>query len=246
MLYSRRNHYHGFWEFSRKDRGLAAYDILTTMQKIRLLIVDDHTIVRQGLRSLLEREPDIEVVGEAEDGRSAVRQSGKLLPDLVLMDVAMPLLNGLEAARQIRRLCPKVKVLILSMHENEEYIRQSLAAGAMGYILKDAGVNELLTAIRAVYRGEAVLSPAVTRLVIEDYLRWGDIPAEDLTDGLSPREVEVLQLIAEGYTNKQITEILSISIKTVQAHRARILSKLDLHDRSDLVKYAIRKKIIEV
>jgi two-component system response regulator NreC len=216
------------------------------MHKIRLLIADDHTILRQGIRALLEHEPDIQVIGEAEDGHSAIRLSCELQPDVVLMDIAMPLLNGLEATRQIRRDSPCVKVLILSMYENEEYIRQSLAAGAMGYILKDADVSELLTAIRAVYHNEAVLSPAITRLVIEDYLRWGDLSAENLTDGLSHRERQVLQLIAEGHTNKQIAEILCISIKTVQAHRANIMSKLDLHDRSELVKYAIRKKIIEI
>jgi DNA-binding NarL/FixJ family response regulator len=162
------------------------------------------------------------------------------------MDIAMPLLNGLEATRRIKRDCPRVKVLILSMHENEEYIRQALASGAMGYILKDAAARDLLGAIRAVQRGEAVLSPAITRLVIEDYLRWGDLEGQELTNGLSSREREVLQLIAEGYTNKEIAEILSISIKTVQAHRANIMSKLDLHDRSELIKYAIRKKIIEI
>jgi DNA-binding NarL/FixJ family response regulator len=216
------------------------------MHKIQLLIADDHTILRQGIRILLEREPDIQVVGEAEDGHSAIRLTRELHPDMVLMDIAMPLMNGLEATRQIRRESPRVKVLILSMYENEEYIRQSLAAGAMGYILKDADASELLTAIRAVYHNGAVLSPAITRLVIEDYLRWGDLPVGNLTDGLSSREREVLQLIAEGHTNKQIAEILCISIKTVQAHRANIMSKLDLHDRGELVKYAIRKKIIEL
>ncbi len=216
------------------------------MHKIRILIADDHTILRQGIRSLLEREPDIQVIGEAEDGHTAIKLAGELQPDVVLMDISMPLLNGLEATRQIRRDSPSVKVLILSMYDNEDYIRQSLSAGAMGYILKDADVNELLAAIRAVYQNDAVLSPAITRLVIEDYLRWGDRSNVDLSDGLSPREREVLQLIAEGHTNKQIAEILCISVKTVQAHRANIMSKLDLHDRSDLVKYAIRKKIIEI
>jgi len=158
----------------------------------------------------------------------------------------MPLLNGLEATRQIKREAPQVKVLILTMHDNEEYIRQVLEAGAMGYILKDAAARELISAIRTVQRGEAILSPAVTRLVIEDYLRWGGQRPQEDNDVLSPREREVLQLIAEGYTNKQIAEILSISIKTVQAHRSNLMQKLGLHDRGELIKYAIQKKIIEI
>lgn len=216
------------------------------MGKIRILLADDHTIVRNGIRSLLEDEPDMQVIGEAEDGHAAVRMTAQFEPDVVVMDIAMPLLNGLEATRQIKRDHPDVKVLILTMHENEEYIRQVLAAGAMGYILKDAAVRDLLGAIRAVCRGEAVLSPAITRLVIEDYLRWGDLQPEQQDNSLSAREREVLQLIAEGYTNKQIAEILAISIKTVQSHRANLMRKLDLHDRGELIKYAIQKKIIEI
>jgi len=216
------------------------------MNKVRILLADDHTILRDGIRSLLEDEPDMVVIGEAEDGRSAVKLACQLKPDVVLMDIAMPLLNGLEATRQIKHDCPQVKVLILTMHENEEYIRQVLASGAMGYILKDAAARELLDAIRAVQHGEAVLSPAITRLVIENYLRWGDLQSENPSNGLSPREREVLQLIAEGYSNKEIAEILCISIKTVQAHRMNLMSKLDLHDRADLIKYAIQRKIIDI
>lgn len=216
------------------------------MGKIRLLLADDHTLLRDGIRSLLEDEADMELVGEAEDGHSAVQLACRLRPDVILMDIALPMLNGLEATRQILRNLPKSKVLILTMHENEEYIRRALAAGAMGYILKDAAARELLGAIRAVYRGESILSPAITRLVIEDYLRWGDVQPAAESDGLSPREREVLQLIAEGNTNKQIAEILNLSVKTVQAHRNSLMQKLDLHDRGELIKYAIQKKIIEI
>jgi two-component system response regulator NreC len=216
------------------------------MDKIRILLADDHTILRDGLRALLDDEPDMTVIGEADDGRTAVKLACQLNPDVVLMDIAMPLLNGLEATRQIKHDCPQVKVLILSMHDDEEYIRQSLASGAMGYILKDATSRELLDAIHAVRRGETILSPAITRLVVENYLRWGELPKHNSTNGLSPRESEVLQLIAEGYSNKQIAEILCISIKTVQAHRMNLMSKLDLHDRAELIKYAIQRKIIDV
>ena len=216
------------------------------MNRIRVLLADDHTILRDGIRALLVDQADIEVIGEAEDGLSTVKMVGKLKPDVVIMDIAMPLLNGLEATRQIQRDYPQVKVLILTMHENEEYIRQVLAAGALGYVLKDAAAHDLLSAIRAVHQGEAVLSPAITRLVIEDYLRWGDIRPEDTSNGLTPREREILQLIAEGYTNKEIAEILSLSVKTIQSHRSNLMSKLDLHDRGELIKYAIQKKIIDI
>ncbi len=214
--------------------------------KIRILLADDHTILREGIRSLIEDEPDMEVVGEAEDGLSVVKLADTLRPDLILMDLAMPLLNGLEATRQIRKNNPHAKILILTMHENEEYIRQVLAAGAMGYILKDAAARELLGAIRSIHKGEVVLSPAITRLIVTDYLRWGDLATQDSSDGLTDRERQILQMIAEGYTNKQIADILSISVKTVQAHRLNLMKKLDLHDRGELIKYAIQKKIIEI
>lgn len=216
------------------------------MEKIRVLVVDDHTILREGLRSLLESENDFDVVAEADNGHKAVEYVRKYKPDVVLMDIAMPLLNGINATEQIRRERRCTQVLILSQHESEEYIRRALAAGASGFLLKDTNSTELINAIRAVHQGESILSPAVTRLVIEDYLRWGDIQPKETRDGLTPRESEVLQLIAEGNTNKQIAEILCISIKTVQAHRSNLMKKLDLHDKAELVKYAIQKKIIEI
>ncbi len=216
------------------------------MSPIRVLLSDDHRILREGIRALIEDQEDMQVVGESEDGLETVKKVAKLQPDVVVMDIAMPLLNGLEATRQIRRDFPQVKVLILTMHDNEEYIRQVLAAGALGYVLKDAAARDLLGAIRTVNQGEAVLSPAITRLVIEDYLRWGDIRPEDTTDGLTAREREVLQLIAEGYTNKEIAGIMSLSVKTVQSHRTNLMNKLDLHDRGELIKYAIQKKIIDI
>lgn len=216
------------------------------MNAIRVLLADDHRILREGIRALIEDQEDMVVVGESEDGLATVKKVAELLPDVVVMDIAMPLLNGLEATRQIHRDFPQVKVLILTMHENEEYIRQVLAAGALGYVLKDAAARDLLGAIRTVNQGEAVLSPAITRLVIEDYLRWGDIRPEDTTDGLTPREREVLQLIAEGYTNKEIAGIMNLSVKTVQSHRTNLMNKLDLHDRGELIKYAIQKKIIDI
>lgn len=216
------------------------------MDKIRILLADDHAIVREGIRALLNEQPDMAVVGEVEDGRWAVHLADELRPNVVLMDIAMPLLNGLEATRQIKRDHPEINVLVLTMHDNEEYVRQMLAAGASGYVLKHAAANELVNAIRAVHHGEAVLSPAVTRVLIEDYLRQSGTKREPAPDDLTPREAEVLQLIAEGYTSKKIAELLSLSVKTVQAHRASLMQKLNVHDRGDLIKYAIQKKIIEI
>jgi DNA-binding NarL/FixJ family response regulator len=216
------------------------------MDKIRILLVDDHTILREGVRSLLEKQTDFEVVAEAENGRKALELVRQFKPDVVLMDIAMPLLNGIHATEQIRRERRCTQILILTHHDSEEYIRRALAAGASGFLLKDTDSAELVNAIRAVHKGESILSPAVTRLVIEDYLRWGDIRPKETSNGLTPRESEVLQLIAEGNTNKQIAELLCISIKTVQAHRGNLMKKLDLHDKTELIKYAIQKKIIEL
>ena len=214
--------------------------------KIRTLIADDHTLLRNGICALLKDEPDIVIVGEASDGREAVRLAGQLKPDVVLMDIAMPLLNGLEATRQIKREYPEINVLVLTMYDNEEYFREMLEVGASGYIIKRAAASELVTAIRAVYHGEAVLSPAITRLLLEDYLNHDIHSQKDDPNALSSREREVLQLIAEGKTSREIAEILNLSVKTVQSHRTSLMQKLDLHDRGDLIKYAIQKKIIEL
>ena len=213
---------------------------------IRVLVADDHTLMREGIRSLIEDQPDIGVIGEAENGRVALRLASELRPDVILMDIGMPLLNGLDATHQIKRDFPEIKVLVLTMYDHEEYVRPVLLAGASGYILKRAAASELVAAIRAVYRGESVLSPTITSLVLDEYLHGGAESLSSDLDRLTPREREVLQLIAEGYTNREIAEILHLSIKTVKSHRTNLMQKLDLHDRGDLIKYAIQKKIIEI
>lgn len=215
--------------------------------KIRVVLADDHRMMREGIRALLEREDDIEVVGEAADGREAVSLATQLRPDVVVMDVSMPLLNGIEATRQIRRNCPHTRVLTLTVHENEDYVAQLLVAGASGYIIKRAGGDELVNAIRAVHRGEVFLHPSIAQVVIQDYVRrlqaGKGLSAQDV---LTDREREILQLIAEGYTNREIADLLHLSIKTVQNHRSNIMHKLDLHDRGELIKYAIQQGIIHL
>ena len=219
------------------------------MSPIKVLLAEDHTIVRKGIRSLLDGVTDIEVIGEAEDGREAVEKVGQLLPDVVLMDNTMPILNGLEATRQIKKQFPHIMVLILTMHTDEEYIFQFLQAGASGYLVKKTVPKELVSAIKAVYRGDSFLSPSISKKVIEEYLRHGretDTRKEDSYTQLTDREREVLQLIAEGFTNKEIAEQLHLSIKTVGNHRLNLMEKLDIHNVSDLTKYAIRKGIISL
>ncbi len=216
------------------------------MNKIRVLLAEDHTIVRKGLRSLLDGEAGIEVIGEAENGREAVEKVQQLLPDVVLMDIAMPGLNGLEATRQIKKRFPEVQVLILTMHANEEYIFQILRAGASGYVVKQAAPTELISAIRAAYRGDSFLSPSISRTVIQEYIRQAEATAEkDSYDQLTTREREVLQLIAEGHSNREIADLLHISIKTVETHRANLMDKLDIHSTAELTQYAMRKGVIE-
>ncbi len=215
-------------------------------EKIRVLIVDDHTILRAGLRMLLNAHPDIEVVGEASDGNQAVASAQRLQPDVILMDIAMPECNGIEATRQIKRLMPETRVLVLTMHENEEYLFQVLRAGASGYILKEAADTELVTAIRVVYSGRFYLSPSAQSIMVGDYLQRVRAGEErDSYSALTEREREILKLVAEGYTNNQIAERLTISPKTVDTHRTHIMDKLNLHSRAELVKYAIRKGLIE-
>ena len=207
--------------------------------KIRILLVDDHAILRAGLRAILNAEADIEVVDEAGDGKEAVAKAEKLRPDVALMDISMPVMDGLEATSRIQQSCPEVKVLVLTVHDNEEYLFQVLEAGGSGYVVKKSADTELISAIRAVYRGEAFLSPLATKMVIGRYLHAVGLGEEKQNyDELTSREKEVLKLITEGYTNQEVADRLIISVKTVESHRAHILDKLELHTRADLVKYA--------
>jgi two-component system response regulator NreC len=217
------------------------------MTKIRVLVCDDHTILRDGIRLLLDAQPDMEVVGEATDGREAVEKARTLKPDVILMDIAMPLLNGLEATKQIRRDDPNARILVLTMYESDEYVSRMLEAGVQGYVLKKVAGSELAHAIRAIYQDEAFPYPSIIKRFVEDYLRRVETGQErDSFDNLTDREREVLQLVAEGHPSKRIAEILNLSVRTVQNHRAHIMGKLGMHDRSELIKYAIQKGIIEL
>ena len=213
---------------------------------VRVLLAEDHTIVRKGLRTLLEDEAGIEVIAEAEDGREAVRLVEELRPDVVLMDFSMPGLNGLEATRQIKQWVPEVKVLVLTRHAHEDYVSAVLRAGASGYVVKSAAPAELVSAIRAVSRGDSFLSPTVSRTVIEGYVRQAEAMAQDSHERLTGREREVLQLIAEGHSSRGIAERLYISEKTVRKHRANLMDKLDLHGTAELTQYAIRKGLVSL
>jgi DNA-binding NarL/FixJ family response regulator len=214
------------------------------MAKIQVLLVDDHVILREGLRSLLSLQEDIEVVGEAGDGQAALELIGSLKPDIVLMDIAMPVMDGLAATRRIKQDFPEVRVLILTQHDNREYVFSLLQAGAVGYILKKAGGAEVVTAIRSAFAEGAFLPPSIAREVMDRYIQRPQ--AETGRPHLTEREKQVLRLIAEGKTNKEIAETLFLSIKTVMVHRTNIMEKLDIHNRTELVKYAIRQGLISV
>ncbi len=215
------------------------------MNKIRILVADDHTLIRRGIVGLLNAQPDMEVVAEAGTGGEAITKVTTGLIDVVLMDIGMPGINGLEATRTIKRQLPGVQVLILTMHEREDYLFQAVRMGASGYVLKGADIQDLLVAVRSVHRGEVYLFPPVAKKLLVDYLRRVE-SGEDRASygGLTDREREVLQLIARGKTAPQISEALSVSLHTVQSHRDNIMSKLGLHNRAQLVKYAIQKGLI--
>lgn len=218
------------------------------MSKIRILLADDHAILRAGLVRLLSEEPDIEVVGEADNGREAVQKVQELHPDIVLMDIGMPVMNGMEATKQIKKRDNDVKILVLTMHDNEEYLFRVLQAGASGYVLKKAADSDLVNAIHVVNRGDCFLYPSAAKMVVEDYLeklKHGQEPTSSF-DTLTDREREILTLVAEGYTNREIAEALFISVKTVETHKANIMEKLNLHKRAELVRYAIKKGMLQV
>ena len=215
------------------------------MSAIRILLADDHGVVRKGLRLLLERHEGIEVVGEAADGREVVRLAEELMPNLVIMDIGMPQLNGIDAAAQIIHRNPRVGVIILSMHSDEGYIVRALGAGAKGYLLKDSAEEDLVQAVRIVAQGRPFFSPKITQTLLEDYVRQlRQKGLQDSYDLLTEREKEVLQLLAEGKSNKEVATILDLSVYTVETHRTNLMQKLNLHNTAEIVLYAVRKKII--
>jgi len=214
-------------------------------EKVKIIIAEDHTIVREGLRALLSLDPNLEVVGEVEDGREAIRLTERLEPDLVLMDLSMPRMSGMDAIREIKKRCPETKVIVLTVHKTEEYILASLDAGAEGYVLKDASHAELSMCIHHVIKGKRYLSPDVSDKVINGYLDGKKtVKPGSVWDTLTQREREILKLIAEGYKNREIADYLCISIKTVEKHRANLMGKLDLHSASALTAFAIEKGLV--
>jgi len=215
------------------------------MPHLRILLADDHTIVRQGVRKILEERPDWEVVAEAGDGREAARQAIELKPDIAILDIGMPLLNGIEATAQITRRAPEVKVVILSMHPNEAYITRALQAGAKAYLLKDSADIDLIRALTLVSQGKSFFSPAVAKVMADDYVRHlAARGVVDRYDSLSEREREIFQLVAEGRSNKEIADLLFVSPNTIETHRAHIMEKLDVHSAVELVLYAVRRGLI--
>lgn len=213
----------------------------TTTKKIRILLADDHAVVRQGFGRILAAQSDLEVIGEAGNGREAVTLAEELKPDVVVMDVSMPELNGVEATRRLTKAAPRSRVLALSMHKDSVYVREILRAGAQGFLLKDASDQDLLTAVRAVGQGQGYISPSVSEAVLSDYRKH----VTDPIDLLTSREREVLQLIAEGKTNKEIASSLNLSVYTVDAHRGRIMEKLNLHSTGEIVRFAMRNGLID-
>jgi DNA-binding NarL/FixJ family response regulator len=214
------------------------------MGKVRILIVDDHAIMRDGIRALLSLDEDLEIVGEASEGREAIEKARELSPDVVVMDIAMPGMDGLEATRRIVKKNPQIKVLVLTQHDNKEYILSTIKSGAAGYVPKRALGSELVSAIRAVHRGDSFLYPSAAAALIEDYRKQSE--EVEPYDQLTPREREILKLIAEGYTSREIADMLFISLKTAQGHRAKIMEKLDLHNRTELIKFAMRKGLVSM
>jgi len=213
------------------------------VNKIKLLIVDDHAIMRDGIRALLSIYNDIEVVGEASEGKEAIEKAHELAPDVIIMDIVMPGMDGLEATRRIIKKNPKVKILVLSQHDNREYILSAIKAGIVGYVPKRALGSELVSAIHALRQGDSYLYPSAATTVIRDYLKRAE---EEPYDRLTDREREILKLIAEGYTSREIADMLFLSLKTVLGHRTKIMEKLDIHNRTELIKYAMRKGLVNI
>jgi two-component system response regulator NreC len=215
------------------------------MKRIQVLLADDHLVVRKGLRAILERQSGMEVLGEAADGREAVSLSERMTPDVVIMDITMPHLNGIDATAQIVKRNPKIGVVILSVHSDETYILRALNAGAKGYLLKDSAETDLVKAVDTVALGKPFFSPAIAEALLEDYMRFlHQRNLEDSYDLLTDREKEILQLLAEGKANKEIASILNLSVYTVETHRSNLMQKLGLHNTAEIVLYAVRKKII--
>ena len=215
------------------------------MKKIRILLADDHTVVRKGLRLLLESQPEFEVIADACDGRETVALAEQHQPDVVVLDVAMPILNGIEAARQISAKFPSTAIVFLSMHSDESYVLKALKSGARAYLLKDSAEYDLIAAIKAVSEGTAFFSPAISKMLVEDYMRqMRERDVEDSYELLTTREREILQLLAEGKSNKDVASLLNLSLYTVETHRGNIFQKLNLHNSAELILYAIRKGVI--